>query len=140
MKRMWSKNEVKNLSKEVIESGQVENAKPIYYHPIVVEFNNGERNVGRLTLLLFNNVSTAYTSITDVFDNIRSWGLTNARIMCSGGCYDVAHSEVVIASVIDITVGDAVLYGITIAGAKSSGFSLNPEDVNFFADAVNKVN
>ena len=60
MKRMWSKGQVKNLSKEVIESGLVENAKPIYCHPLDINFTSGSR-VG---CLIFNNDPTPFTSST----------------------------------------------------------------------------
>lgn len=51
---MWSRGQVKNLSKEVIESGLVENAKPIYWHTI--SFTRGGTATSGLSRLFGNMV------------------------------------------------------------------------------------
>lgn len=113
--------------------------KPIYCHPIVIEFNSANA-VGRLTMLIFNNSNTPYADFDTLIASIRSWGLDTARIMTSGGCYDGTNSEVVIASALDVTASTVYLFGITTTGTKSTGLNLSNETPDFFADGVNKIN
>ena len=65
MRRMFSLKQLEDISKKVIESGLVDNAKPIYYHPISIssEAVDGE-NESRIQLLILDNNSTAYTKTT----------------------------------------------------------------------------
>lgn len=86
MKRMWSKNEVKNLSKEVIESGQVDNAKPIYCHPIFISLNRSyDNNIIQLTALIFNNDNTPFTKETFIAWLKALWTTApTAKILTSG--------------------------------------------------------
>ena len=143
-KRMWTDREVRSMADESakirIEAGQTSNAKPIYLHPITVEFNNGEANVGRITMMIFNNSATPFEDMSALLTYIRSLELVNARIMVSGGINDVTRSEIVIASVMDVDSSYARIYGITTSGLKSTGLIVNTDDVNFFDDAVNKIN
>ena len=71
MRRMWSKNQLENQSKqaaqEVIESGLVENAKPLYYHGIEI-FNKDGSTVFDITFAIIDNDSTPYT-----WERIKAW-------------------------------------------------------------------
>lgn len=54
-------------AKELIESGEVDNAKPIYCHPIQL-VSNVVGKWYRLTFLVFNNDSTPFT-----YDTFKQW-------------------------------------------------------------------
>ena len=64
MKRMWSKGQVKNLSKEVIESGLVENAKPVYWHSIKFERKASSVYYYEGFLVIINNSPEPVTNTT----------------------------------------------------------------------------
>ncbi len=59
---MFSENQLKNAAKEVIESGAVDNAKPIYCHPIYCSYNRrDDSKIICFTCLIFNNDKNAFT-------------------------------------------------------------------------------
>ena len=60
--------------------------------------------------------------------------------MASGGCNDIANSEIVIASAIDVEAEHITLYGLTTDGNASTGLSLDNATPSFFSDGVNKIN
>ena len=68
MKRMWSKNELLRLSdaeiRALIEGGEIENAKPVYIHPIKIYNGVGDTKKFMITLLIFNNDPTPFTLTT----------------------------------------------------------------------------
>lgn len=78
---MWSRGQVKNLSKEVIESGLVDNAKPIYFHPVLLHFSGSAKFIpdqdgdAYLTLTILNNSSeeltkTEFLNFIDSLENL----------------------------------------------------------------------
>lgn len=151
MKRMWSRNELKIISKEVIESGAVDNAKPIYCHPINIGIEDGSVQAN-MTMLIFNNDSTPFT-----FETFNQWLsnladlITNARIMVSG--YLLLNS---------IFYPITMLYGnnnadgerqIVVRGSAFTGGAINKSytiaqwealdtdsKIKYFNDGVNKIN
>ena len=49
---------------ELVEGGTLDNAKPIYCHPITLQFTSGTYNLTKLIILIFNNSQTALTATT----------------------------------------------------------------------------
>lgn len=72
MKRMWSKNELKNIAgakaTEVIESGEVENAKPIFWHSCTFKKITGGSLVFYFDFIIMINDDTPFTK-----DTFMSW-------------------------------------------------------------------
>ncbi|MBO7731229.1 MAG: hypothetical protein J6S67_01700 [Methanobrevibacter sp.] len=70
MKRMWSRRELKNQAdarvKALVEGGTLENAKPIYYHPIALssEYAEGTKLECRVQFAIIDNRESAYTYAT----------------------------------------------------------------------------
>ena len=62
MRRMFDEKEIKALGTEgavaEIAGGNVENAKPIYFHPIWVRDN--VNNISQFTMIILDNSSTTY--------------------------------------------------------------------------------
>ena len=67
MRRMFSEKQVKEMAQaettSLVESGELENAKPIYYHPI----NCYNDALGVLSFLILDNQEAAYTSDNPVY-------------------------------------------------------------------------
>lgn len=65
MKRMWSLKQLRDIgsqqAKEVIESGEIDNAKPIYCHPVYASFSRDSSVFITFTCLIFNNDETPFT-------------------------------------------------------------------------------
>lgn len=85
---------------QVIEGGTLENAKPIYCHPITL-LRSGSSTLGnlRLTCLIFNNNSTPFTlaSFKKWLDDLTD-AISNARIMVSGGLQQNTESKYIISA------------------------------------------
>ena len=65
MRRMFSEKQVENIVRNIIESGQVDNAKPIYRHVISVIRGNAENQFTFLgDIEIYNNDATPFTATT----------------------------------------------------------------------------
>lgn len=137
MKRMWSKNELKNIAdtrvQALIEGGTIENAKPIYYHPIFIR--DYAHNI-RLTLAILNNNDALFTFdtlkeyIKDLLDN----GATiqaNGFLTSSSKAYDIF--------IILKDSGEYRVYGNDYEGNQQYT-QLDDITASTFADGVNKIN
>ena len=139
MKRMWSKNELKEISKQLIESGLIENAKPIYFHPCFVR-DNGENTWARITFIILDNNSTAYTWST-FKAKLKELLDAGAAIQINGvfqekTTEDHAYCQAFILLKID---ADYKLYGVTPDGTQYH-ISLDSITASVFDDGVNKIN
>ena len=141
---MWSRGQVKNLSKEVIESGLVDNAKPIYCHPIVIIFTSG----GRMGCLIFNNSPTPFTADTfvDYVDTLYGEVGATLRIITTGGFASDDNSYAAPA-VMFVRRPSSPLYGLV--AVDKTGLPVNKDwnaksdfvsDASSFNDGVNKIN
>ena len=145
MRRMYSEKQIDSQIKEVIECGQVDNAKPIYCHPLTI--TNNDRNA-RLTCLIFNNDPTPFTlsSFVDYIDALFEQVGATVRIMTSG-CYALGETfdTIVVASYFAKRTGqyffsgqkaDGTGYGEMVFGSKEYLVAYFSE----FSDGVNKIN
>ena len=148
-----AKDVATNVATEVIKSGEVDNAKPIYCHPVHLYCSDDGR-VFRLTCLIFNNDATPFTLATfkTWFDNLVSSTSNRARLMASGGTNKIktvveetASTKLLIVSSIDKTAAGTYI----IAGVDTDGLSNSFADQNFnvvfpasteLIDGVNKIN
>ena len=119
-----------------IEAGTIDNAKPIYCHPITMFGSSGEYH---LTLLIFNNRSNPYFSVAELLADVRNWGLTTARLMCSGAC--MISSEPCIASYVTVTEDAANIICNKCSDGYSTQIALETLTMTGnFNDGVNKIN
>lgn len=143
MRRMYSEGQLDQEIKKVIESGQTENAKPIYWHGLDL-YKSGTNSVQAHIL---NNSDTLIDSNDKLFAWAKGTGATNVKLGCNGvikigeeykNCYFIRFniSSGAITSIqiyyFDETNGYANVGGIT-----ESTFA------NYFAhceDNLNKVN
>lgn len=79
MKRMWSKNELKAITKALIESGLIENAKPIYKHTITIT-----GSALSFSMELFLNNKTQITTVSNLVNLIKDKALIRIQL---NGCY-----------------------------------------------------
>lgn len=123
----------------LIEGGTIENAKPLYFHPIVLVIDTSAIKAS-LYLMLINNDPEAYDTYTKVktalFSIVEGLGET-ARIGFTGGVYE--GTQLFTPSHCDVTTSNVInLYGIYADGTR--GF-VNITQLTFQAyDGVNKIN
>ena len=91
MRRMYSENQLEEVSKKVIESGQVDNAKPLYYHPI----NCWGTDIGSCSFLIINNDESAYDTKAKIKNAIKNFARVSpitGAIKASGNVLIVAYA------------------------------------------------
>ena len=125
----------------------VENAKPIYCHPIKIANSDSETKKFRLTMLIFNNDPTPFTLATfkSFIDELSAETEGAGSILCSGGYYD--GTKGVVASYIQKALaGSYYLVGMnaTLTANTNIG-SLDFDDIfppasTDLVDGVNKIN
>ena len=140
MRRMWSKNQLENQSKraaaEVIESGLVENAKPIYCHPVYITLTG----YCDIMFLLFDNNATAYTRETIKSKVHELLDIADAKIMCSGNV--VSNGEYYCVNFLFKYSGTYVIYANNDSAIilNENFDSLIDNISTVVADGVNKIN
>ena len=151
MKRMWSKNELLRLSdaeiKKLIESGEIDNAKPIYLHSITLIGAAALPNIGRLTCFILNNDDTPFTSETflDYVDNLYQSAGENVRIMTSGGVVVPSGGDykTLIASCFGRNVENYFITGVYTDNIDGSQTYSRAQFLSFFTslfDGINRLN
>lgn len=134
--------------KELIESGTVSNAKPIYYHPILIQSNLTGAIVFALSIMIINNDPTPFT-----FETFIKWGEdlahalgADAIINCSGYYKSASYEVTSISHLLCVPSDDSwrIRGGragyseiINVVYTKANMASL---PVQVFNDAVNKIN
>ena len=139
---MFSLEQLKGIAdsrvKALVEGGTLDNAKPIYCHPIECKIVSGTRTY-YFSCLIFNNDNTAFTwstffaYISDLINNY------DAKIMCSGSFFDT--NSYMINCCIKKSASDTIaLHGIDNVGNinyYSLADTMTPE---IFVDGINKIN
>ena len=123
--------------KNIIESGEVDNAKPIYCHPIVL-YNAGDQ-VWMISCLIFNQKAEAFTKET-LITYLKTF---TGRLVVTGS-YDSASTGFVVVSSVNNRNDGIWLLGWTPSDSYISEGIVNFETVitnsSSFNDAVNKIN
>lgn len=127
----------------LVEGGTLDNAKPIYCHPITIQ-STGESLIFRITMLIFNNDSTPFTrtSFKTWLDNLLTELGTTVRVMISGA-YNTGEKIIIASHLSHESVGYFV-NGINVSDGSQDFVggeysTLFPSSVGF-VDAVNKIN
>lgn len=128
-----------------IEAGTIDNAKPIYCHPIYINMYIPDTTKKfDLTFLIFNNVSTPFADFGEFFDYISDLiNNYNAVIMCSGGMGDSSLSRCLIATNVKKSITDTIaVHGILTTTQDLEYFTITKtgQIINSFVDGVNKIN
>ena len=126
-----------------IASGNIPNAKPIYCHPITVEYKaNNNSLYFYFTCLIFNNDETPFTWPTfyDYVDYLT--GEFNASIMASGGIKATGVDMIVATCLRRSNALKPAIYGMSINGIKDYySMDKTPASTTItFTDGVNKIN
>lgn len=114
--------------------------KPIYCHPIYIQFNRGiDEKIIAVTMLIFNNSADAFTKssfwtwMKSLFTNS-----PNASIMVSGFAGTLPVSRLF------NTYGDAVELGVSATDTTSTSYTIQKTDIEdedtTFIDGVNQIN
>ena len=130
---------------DIIESGLVENAKPIYCHPITINYETSPKYI-RITCLIFNNDPTPFTinSFKKWIDDVAEATENTARLMISGGVtYDT--TSVIVSYLYKSASNNYIIGGLSRTTGENDYVSdadfnnLFPTG-NLFIDGVNKIN
>lgn len=141
-------NHISNVAEEtatdLIEGGTVDNAKPIYCHPVTIQLGNAKVN-GRIAMLIFNNTPTAFTkeSLKTYFDNLSSAMGVTIRFLSAGGIYDKVNSNFIVTSYLfKLTDSSYGFTGIKTDGTGTDVYGTFDELFEYAVinDGVNKIN
>ena len=150
MRRMFSLKQLQEIADarvtSLVEGGQLDNAKPIYCHPITITHTEDAVQEATLTCLIFNNSPTPFTKNTfaDWIDALYEQVGATIRILISGGY--VSNSKLSIGAYMGKSASNP--YFITGNFIDGSGESLlrfaSKNDfttyISSFNDGVNKIN
>lgn len=140
MRRMYSEKQIDSQIKSVIESGQVDNAKPIYWHSVSIKRVSGGSLYYYFDIIMINNDPTPFTK-----DTFLAWLLAHpdAEIKTVQG-YVVAYpSDVVSYFKLKPNTEDSILIRSinTSTGAnRESIYSITNADAVLTDNGVNKLN
>lgn len=140
MRKMYSENQVGLIAKNVIKSGNVDNAKPVYIHPIVIVDTSAATRGVNVALFIFNNDPTPFTtweSLRDYIINIHTTEHITARILTTGSF--IKENKLFVACHIYSNDSDIC----RLEGMKDNGsteyISLYEMNLSVY-DGVNKIN
>ena len=142
MKRMYSEEELQEIIKTLIESGTIENAKPIYFHPvrfsIVGSLGSQPVRVVNGSVVILNNSPDAF----DSFDKFRAYlynGGERIDIVCSVIFYD--DNAVYKGQILGLT-GNPSSIGVTYTfdGTATYSNALNSFEFTIVDDKVKRIN
>lgn len=129
--------DVEGLS-ELFETGEVENAKPIYCHPITM-YLNSENAKYLVSCMILSPKSTAYTK-DELKDLVRNF---TGRLLCTGSYQNSTVGYVAVTCV------NSREDGLWLIGWNTSGTYIGEGNINFahvidystsFTDDINKIN
>ena len=146
MRRMFSLEQIKGIANErieaLVEGGTLDNAKPVYCHPVNIGFKDASHEF-MLTMLIFNNSATPFT-----FASFNTWltnlvqEITNVRILVSG--YIILSGTMYPVSLFyaataqrQIIVSPAAVSNLYDSFGINEWNEITP---TYFNDGVNKIN
>ena len=143
MRRMFSLKQLQEIAdarvEALVEGGTLDNAKPLYFHPITI-YNNQTDNQYSLTMIIINNDSNAFTRTS-----LKSYIKEKTGRFLLNGCY---KTDTYYLSPSAISIANNVLYviGVDNTGTMHStsnaqiNFETLVDNANDFTDNVNKIN
>ena len=143
---MYSENEliklIQKVGADIIESGEVENAKPIYCHPVYLKYSRSDSSIVEITMLIFNNNATAFTKDTFITWATQLFNNTpDAKILTSGFigvspvcCFKKSETNP------DTAFNLIRTSTTTASGTTPVNFSEIRDETTIFEDGVNKIN
>ena len=146
MRRMYSEQQLEEVTKKVIESGTTENAKPIYWHGIEVAKTTGEDIQINMVLLLNDN--TPINTVDKLIDKIVTFG--DGAFINIDGFYNLNNEKMSNATILYYSAGANIIYIIgndyqclrkTVYKAPSTWKTFLNETPNLIiTDRINKLN
>lgn len=141
MKRMWDKKVLQGstaqIVKSMVESGALDNAKPIYCHPINLYSNTLPANMSALILSNDPEPLDTWAKVKAAIAQFVETG--NARLVTTGAA--VLTGTLVVASCIIYRTSDQTysLQGIDVTSLGLRDVGITSESFTVY-DGVNKVN
>ena len=144
MRRMYSEKQLKDVIKEEVEGGTLSNAKPIYCHPITIEFTSESESGTNvyLALLIFDNSNTEYNSYSKLMAKLNSiWDINvNAVFPITGAVY-YQKTTIYVAQKIGIRNGTKSILAVNTSTGTLGYFTIGDYVASATVyDGVNKIN
>ena len=141
MRRMYSKNQINTQIEDVIKSGNVENAKPIYWHSVTIKRIQSGILDFYADLIIINNDATPLT-LTTFYNFIKS--LPDAEFKIVQG-YEADHASNIVSYLKYYEQDDPRAIEIfsiksSTGAVESRAFSIDTVGVEFTDNGVNKIN
>ena len=141
MRRMYSEKQIEELIKQVVSSGLIENAKPLYFHPVVI---TDTANDDVISFTILNNDSTPFTTLAQFINYVMAWG-DGAQLICNGGNLRTLNSgSSFTPSCVEVKENELYFVGMDNGGVYHSstqyGIKLNTTNFTAISDKVNKIN
>ena len=144
MRRMFSLKQLQEIAdsevKSLVEGGTLENAKPVYCHPVELY----KTATGTLCCLIFNNSSEQIDTWEKLKTAIHNFGGTQYnRLVCTGSLKDGDGNLIIGSEIIeDVSSQSFALYGMQADGTSRLETPLVITGYNWtsLTDGVNKIN
>ena len=137
MRRMYSLKQLQEIAdertKSLVEGGTLENAKPIYFHPIYIQ---DDATTARYTFIILDNQKTAYTFST--FKAKAKELMDNGALLQVNG-YFILEETIHQVYILGKYSNSYRLYGVSPSGSRSYIVLDDITDTQF-EDGVNKIN
>lgn len=119
--------QVEEVATDLIESGEVDNAKPIYRHQLVLlKGQMGDENYTRLTCEVFNNSSSNIT-VNDLWNFVKS--KENNRLLTGG----------VASNIQSLYLYNISVLSIQIVKATGNPLAFTKEEWNAYFESVSEI-
>ena len=145
MRRMYSENQLKEMAdsevKKLVEGGTLDNAKPIYCHPISIDDDTSDNKV-HLALLIFDNSNEEYNTLEKLTAKLNKiFALNSSAIFpITGALYYDSGSALHVAQKIAKT-GNEIIINTARPNGTQGTFTFVSELTNaLIYDGVNKIN
>ena len=153
MRRMFSEKQIEDLisllgaevAQEIIESGEVENAKPIYCHPIRIDSDDTDTSIEyriHVALLIFDNSNEEYNTYEKLLSKLQSIFATNSSAVfpITGGLYNAVGYALHIAQMIVLDGTNIQIKTVRGNDGTQGYFGISNFSSASFYDGVNKIN
>ena len=154
MRRMYSLKQLEEIAnarvKSLVEGGTLDNAKPLYYHPLALFCRGtGDETPFALSFTILNNSPTPFTTLTfiqwvkDLLDSIIESGGGHVNLNTDGGYGNIVSCAYIYVG----KAGDeyqCIPVGFDKNGDYAEGTPTSIDElfdgIDGFTDGVNKIN
>ena len=142
MRKMYTEEEIKDVVNYAVEKGLINNAKPIFCHPITIDKEVESSDIVHISFLIFDNSNEEYNT----YDKLRAKLLSifalnpSAVFPCTGAIYYISGASILIAQKIELYETDIIRIRAVRPNGTLGYFNLLSFNTAIYFDGVNKIN